>query len=193
MECKISYPVLLDKRTTKGCWILLASTNISRNWGNQILFGRKTSNRGICRAYSCSNRTLSKDRKLNMTEKRARALHRAMWFWLAKHPGSYKEDWPGWKNRRKKEEIMDAYCNNICFACYMSVNGCNGCPIAKKAGICSEFCPSSLWKKYTAMQKTKKFTPSQWETLCEQIANAWPKRNIIIVNIYRFFRWLNRL
>lgn len=107
--------------------------------------------------------------------KRARALHRALWRWMAKHPGRSKGEWPGWE--------MDDYLHNAaegeneCFACSASmelylattrnVHICNFCPIRTKVGKCSH--NDSLYRRIMSCEDLDRY-----KELCLQMAEAWP-------------------
>ena len=101
-------------------------------------------------------------------EKRYRALHRALWKWMSKHPSADKKDWPGWENR---DEIHTrAWNRNYCFACVFDdlLRGCcDKCPIVEKARMCSR--EGSLYKKFLCCEDKE-----QRAALCLQMAEAWP-------------------
>lgn len=104
-----------------------------------------------------------------MTEKRARALHRAMWHWLAKHPKSSKSDWPGWRLRDKDVDVSYEYARNQCFACLIT-RSCFKCPITKKAGICNG--SVDLWSRFKELCH-KDVAPNEWAEVCNLMADAW--------------------
>lgn len=109
------------------------------------------------------------------SEKRARALHRALWKWMAKHPGLEKCEWPGWG---KHDDLhIAAEAKNECFACsasmevYLTTEGnvriCDLCPIHTNAGKCSH--EGSLYYRIVNcvdVDRRKK--------LCLQMVEAWP-------------------
>lgn len=107
--------------------------------------------------------------------RRARALHRALWKWMAKHPGCEKCEWPGWK---KDDALHNAAASeNECFACaasreaYLTTEGdrpvCDYCPIRNKAGQCSRI--EGLYFRIMNCEST-----SRRKELCLQMVEAWP-------------------
>lgn len=107
--------------------------------------------------------------------KRARALHRAIWKWMAKHPGLEKCKWPGWKKDYALHNV--AAIESECFACVASMemylanlgdgHECDGCPIRAKAGKCSR--EDSLY--YRIVNCTDL---NRRRELCLQMVEAWP-------------------
>lgn len=107
--------------------------------------------------------------------KRARSLHRALWKWVAKHPGCEKREWPGWK---KEDDLHDAAAvENECFACSASMEVysaagenahiCDCCPIRTKAGQCSH--EEGLYYRIVNCADV-----DRRKELCLQMVEAWP-------------------
>lgn len=104
-----------------------------------------------------------------MTEKRARALHRALWHWMAKHPRNHKTDWPGWQLANKNYHIWCATNAVHCFACGIAHGYCDICPISDKAKRCNN--KDSLWHQYKDLYIN--FDIKKWEDICNQMADSW--------------------
>jgi hypothetical protein len=69
--------------------------------------------------------------------------HWLLWDWLAKNPGKWKEDWPGWKE-------IDEYVPALCFACQVrDENRVNPCPLGHEYVGCSiGDCLGGLYAKW---------------------------------------------
>lgn len=81
-------------------------------------------------------------RIITINKNNAHYWHRRLWTWLAKHPGAYKEDWPGWKY---VESV-----NNCCFACEIAIRKKRETP--KHQNKC-EFCPIKNWRTAPSFRK----------------------------------------
>lgn len=102
-----------------------------------------------------------------------RALHRALWSWMMKHPGAEKEQWPGWKAYERCVAIRDAFWHSSCFACLACNEDCGYCPIVDRVGNCYQ-------KKSTFAELTeymgKPVNPVEyphWRKLCRTMRSAW--------------------
>lgn len=106
-----------------------------------------------------------------MTEKRARAFHRAMWRWLAKHPGKRQFDWPGWKLMHKDVTVRYVYLNSRSFPCDIADNRCRGCPIKKKAHLCRV--KGSIMNEFWEQRENPRKNKRKWADVCNRMADAW--------------------
>jgi len=81
-------------------------------------------------------------RTIKITPQNARYWHRRLWLWLAKNPGCYKEDWPGWKYIEST--------NNCCFACEIAIRKQRETQHQNKC----EFCPIKNWRTAPSPKKS---------------------------------------